>query len=136
MRVVPPPARLSAKQKAAVIVRLLLTQNLSPGIARLHPQLQADLARTMAQLGPVNRATLAQVVQDFTAELDAMALIAPHGLSAALSLLEPHLSPQARDGLRAVDRVVGAVEEVLDHEGVHRERGLRRRGAVVTPLRG
>ena len=55
----------------------------------------------MAQLGPVNRATLAQVVQDFTAELDAMALIAPHGLSAALSLLEPHLSPQARDGLRA-----------------------------------
>lgn len=30
-----------------------------------------------------------------------MALIAPHGLSAALSLLEPHLSPQARDGLRA-----------------------------------
>jgi len=101
MRVVTPPARLSAKQKAAVIVRLLLTQNLSPGIARLHPQLQADLARTMAQLGPVNRATLAQVVQDFTAELDAMALIAPNGLSAALSLLEPHLSPQARDGLRA-----------------------------------
>lgn len=57
MRVVTPPARLSAKQKAAVIVRLLLTQNLSPGISRLHPQLQADLARTMAQLGPVNRAT-------------------------------------------------------------------------------
>lgn len=101
MRVVPSPARLSAKQKAAVIVRLLLTQNVSPGIDRLSPQLQAELARTMAGLGPISRATLAEVVQEFTSDLDAMALTAPHGLSAALALLEPHISPQTRDGLRA-----------------------------------
>ena len=101
MRLVTPPARLSAKQKAAVIVRLLLTQNVSPGIERLSPHLQAELARTMATLGPISRATLAQVVQEFTTQLDAMALTAPNGLSAALALLEPHISPQTRDGLRA-----------------------------------
>ena len=101
MRLVTPPARLSAKQKAAVIVRLLLTQNVSPVIERLSPHLQAELARTMATLGPISRATLAQVVQEFTTQLDAMALTAPNGLSAALALLEPHISPQTRDGLRA-----------------------------------
>lgn len=101
MRVVEPPARLSAKQKAAVIVRLLLTQNVSPGLDRLRPELQAELARTMATLGPISRSTLAQVVQEFTTRLDSLALTAPHGLAAALALLEPHISPIARDGLRA-----------------------------------
>lgn len=101
MRVVAAPVHLNAKQKAAVIVRLLLTQNVSPGIGRLSPQLQAELARTMATLGPISRATLAQVVQEFTEQLDGMAMTAPNGLAAALTLLEPHLSPQARDGLRA-----------------------------------
>jgi flagellar motor switch protein FliG len=101
IRVVEPPARLSAKQKAAVIVRLLLTQNVSPGLDRLRPELQAELARTMATLGPISRATLAQVVQEFTTQLDGLALTAPNGLAAALALLEPHISPITRDGLRA-----------------------------------
>lgn len=101
MAVVDPPARLSAKQKAAVIVRLLLTQNVSPGLDRLRPDLQADLARTMATLGPVSRATLAQVVEEFTTQLDALALTSPNGLGEALSLLEPYISPIIRDSLRA-----------------------------------
>lgn len=98
---VEPPARLSAKQKAAVIVRLLLTRNVSPGLDRLTPETQAELARTMATLGPISRATLAQVVHEFTTRLDSLALTAPNGLAAALALLEPHISPIARDGLRA-----------------------------------
>ncbi len=101
MRVIDPPARLNAKQKAAVIVRLLLTQNVAPGLDRLRPELQAELARTMATLGPISRATLAQVVQEFTARLDGLALTAPNGLAAALALLEPHISADTRDGLRA-----------------------------------
>jgi flagellar motor switch protein FliG len=101
MPVLDPPARLSAKQKAAVIVRLLLTQNLSPGLDRLAPETQAELARTMASLGPISRATLAAVVQEFTTRLDSLALTTPNGLAAALALLEPHISPIARDGLRA-----------------------------------
>jgi flagellar motor switch protein FliG len=101
MRVIDPPARLSAKQKAAVIVRLLLLQNVSPGLDRLRPELQAELARSMATLGPISRSTLAQVVQEFTTRLDGLALTVPNGLTAALALLEPHLSPATCDGLRA-----------------------------------
>ncbi|NKX46425.1 FliG C-terminal domain-containing protein [Roseicyclus persicicus] len=100
-RVVEPPARLTSRQKAAVIVRLLLSQDVRPGLDRLSPDQQAALARAMASLGPISRATLAQVVQEFTARLDGLALTAPNGLAAALALLEPHISPIARDGLRA-----------------------------------
>ena len=95
------PARLTSRQKAAVIVRLLLSQDVKPGLDRLTPDTQADLARAMASLGPISRATLAEVVRDFTARLDGLALTAPRSLSAALALLEPHISPIARDGLRA-----------------------------------
>jgi flagellar motor switch protein FliG len=95
------PTRLTSRQKAAVIVRLLLSQNVSPGLDRLSPEMQADLARAMATLGPIDRATLAAVVRDFTERLDSLALTAPKGLAAALALLEPHISPIARDGLRA-----------------------------------
>lgn len=101
MRVVDPPARLTPKQKAAVIVRLLLSQDVSPGLDRLSPDMQADLARAMGSLGPISRATLAQVVAEFTARLDGLALTAPNGLQAALALLEPYISPIARDGLKA-----------------------------------
>ena len=55
----------------------------------------------MGTLGQIDRATLAQVVGEFTARLDGMAMAGPNGLQAALTLLEPHISPIARDGLRA-----------------------------------
>ncbi len=100
-RMVPPPRHLSAKQKAAVIVRLLLSQQVSPGLDRLSPAMQADLARAMGTLGQIDRTTLSQVVGEFTARLDGLAMAGPHGLQAALGLLEPHISPIARDGLRA-----------------------------------
>ncbi|MBF9060501.1 flagellar motor switch protein FliG [Rhodobacterales bacterium HKCCSP123] len=100
-RLVMPPRRLNPRQKAAVIVRLLLSQQVSPGLDRLSPAMQADLARAMSTLGQIDRATLAQVVGEFTARLDGMAMAGPNGLQAALTLLEPHISPIARDGLRA-----------------------------------
>lgn len=100
-RLVEPPARLSSRQKAAVVVRLLLSQDVSPGLDRLSPEMQADLARAMASLGPISRATLSEVVREFTQRLDGLALTAPNGLAGALALLEPHISPIARAGLRA-----------------------------------
>jgi flagellar motor switch protein FliG len=100
-RIVDLPARLTPRQKAAVIVRLLLAHDVRPGLDRLTPAQQTGLARAMATLGPISRATLAQVVQDFTQRLDGLAMTAPRDLPAALALLEPHISPIARDGLRA-----------------------------------
>jgi flagellar motor switch protein FliG len=95
------PAQLTAKQKAAVIVRLLLSQNVSPALDRLTLDMQRDLARVMGTLGPINRATLAEVVHEFTDRLDTLALTSPKGLAEAIALLEPYISPVARDGLRA-----------------------------------
>lgn len=95
------PRALTAREKAAVIVRLLLENDVSPGLDRLTPDQQAALARAMAGLGLIDRATLASVVRDFTGRLDALALTFPKDLPGTIDLLEPHSSPIARDGLRA-----------------------------------
>ncbi len=92
---------LSPRQKAAVIVRLLLSQDVSPGLDRLSPDQQGDLARALASLGPVDRGTLRTVIRDFTRALDDLALTTPPDLAAAVTLLEPHISPLARDTLRS-----------------------------------
>lgn len=92
---------LTSGQKAAVIVRLLLSEEVPLALDRLTPSQQERLARYMATLSHVNRATLARVVQDFTTALDSLALTFPGGLPDALTLLEPHLSAPGREGLMA-----------------------------------
>ncbi len=95
------PGRLSRRQKAAVIVRLLLTHDLSPGLDRLTAAQQATLARAMSGLGQIDRATLAEIVTEFTEQLDSLALIMPRGMNAALEILDPYISSTAREGLKA-----------------------------------
>lgn len=95
------PGRLTRRQKAAVIVRLLLSQGVSPGLERLTPAQQSDLARAMASLGQVDRATLADIVTEFTTQLDNLALTMPRGMHDVLEILDPHISAMARDGLKA-----------------------------------
>ena len=90
---------LQPVQKAAVIVRLLLSQGMSPAIDRLSPAHQERLTHAMATLGYINRETLASVVREFADSLDNMALTFPSALSDAVALLEPHLSAQAHEAL-------------------------------------
>ena len=91
--------KLQPSQKAAVIVRLLLTQGLSPAIDRLSPAQQERLTQSMANLGYINRDTLGAVVREFAEALDNMALTFPSALSDAVALLEPHLSAKAQEAL-------------------------------------
>jgi flagellar motor switch protein FliG len=95
------PGRLTRRQKAAVIVRLLLSQGVSPGLDRLTPAQQGDLARAMSGLGQIDRATLADIVAEFTGQLDNLALTMPRGMHDVLEILDPHISAMARDGLKA-----------------------------------
>ena len=95
------PARLTRRQKAAVIVRLLLAHDVSPGVDKLSPVHQSILARSMAGLGQIDRATLSDIVAEFTRALDKLALIMPRGMHDALEILNPHISAMARDGLKA-----------------------------------
>ncbi|MCU4653856.1 flagellar motor switch protein FliG [Roseibacterium sp. SDUM158016] len=95
------PKRMNRRQKAAVIVRLLLSQGVSPGLDRLTPAQQGDLARAMSGLGQIDRATLAGIVREFTGALDNLALTMPRGMHDVLEILDPHISSLARDGLKA-----------------------------------
>jgi len=97
----PPPAVLTQGQKAAVIVRLLLTQEVPLPLERLTARQQQALAEYMTQIRRVDRPTLAQVVDEFVESLDGVGLTFPRGIPDALEMLEPYLSPDARGRLQS-----------------------------------
>lgn len=102
------PRRMGPHQKAAVIVRLLLGQGVSPGVQRLAPHHQTKLAHVISGLGAVDRQTLSEIVREFTARIDNLALSFPDGLEETLDLLEPHLGEGALSTLRqAAERSEG-----------------------------
>ncbi|WP_224815214.1 FliG C-terminal domain-containing protein [Hasllibacter sp. MH4015] len=94
------PARLTSRQKAAVIVRLLLGQGVSPGVRKLPADHQMRLARAISDLKHIDRATLSEVVRDFTRQIDNLALSFPDTLSETVDLLAPHLADGPLDTLR------------------------------------
>ncbi|GAB5445689.1 FliG C-terminal domain-containing protein [Gymnodinialimonas sp.] len=94
------PRRMGPQQKAAVIVRLLLGQGVSPGVQRLAPHHQTRIAHIIAGLGTIDRKTLAEIVREFTFLIDNLALSFPDGLEETLTLLEPHLSQNALSALK------------------------------------
>lgn len=94
------PRRMGPQQKAAVIVRLLLGQGVSPGVQRLASHHQTKLAHVISNLGTIDRKTLSAVVHEFTERIDNLALSFPDGLAETLELLEPHLGEGALTALR------------------------------------
>ncbi|OAN84273.1 hypothetical protein A8B78_07335 [Jannaschia sp. EhC01] len=102
------PRQMGSQQKAAVIVRLLLGQGVSPGVQRLASHHQTRLAHIISGLGTIDRKTLASVVHEFTDLIDNLALSFPDGLTETLELLEPHLSEHALNVLKTdVERGAG-----------------------------
>ena len=95
-----PPARLSRKQKAAIIVRLLLNEGADVRLSDLPDAMQAELTHQMGAMRHVDRATLASVVGEFAQELEAMGLTFPKGLAGALTALDGKISPQTAARLR------------------------------------
>lgn len=92
-----PPAvarmTLNSRQKAAVIVRLLLAEGIDLPIARLSDEVQESLTAELGRLRFIDRETLRAVVEEFTGELDSIGLFFPGGIEGALGILEDHLSP-------------------------------------------
>jgi flagellar motor switch protein FliG len=101
-RVTPGPAaaRLTRRQKAAIIVRFLLSEGADVPLADLPEPLQAVLTTQMGEMRYVDRKTLAAVVSEFAAELEAMGLTFPRGVAGALSELDGRISPQTAARLR------------------------------------
>ncbi len=97
--------RLTAREKAAVIVRLLLAEGATLPLASLPEHLQSALAEQMGQMRLIDRATMTAVVQEFLSELEQVGLTFPGGIEGALGMMTGHISPQAADRLR---RLAGA----------------------------
>jgi flagellar motor switch protein FliG len=94
------PRPLSQKQKAAVIVRLLLAEGAALPLDRLPEEMQAELTAQMAAMRTIDRETLRAVVEEFAGELDSIGLHFPGGIAGALGLLEDHISPATAARLR------------------------------------
>lgn len=91
---------LTRRQKAAVVVRLLMAEGAELPLGDLPESLQADLTTQMSQMHYINRATLRAVIEEFANELDSIGLAFPGGLEGALSILEGVISPDIAARLR------------------------------------
>lgn len=103
----PPPARpagltrpLNRRQKAAVVVRLLLAEGADLPLSELPDSLQTELARQMSQMRYIDRTTLRAVIEEFATELDQIGLSFPSGIEDVLALLGEAISPDIAEKLR------------------------------------
>jgi flagellar motor switch protein FliG len=96
-----PMARpLSRRQKAAVVVRLLLAEGAEVPLADLPAALQTELAQQMSQMHYVDRATLRLVIEEFASELDQIGLSFPSGIEDVLKLMGESISTDIAEKLR------------------------------------
>ncbi|QUS35163.1 FliG C-terminal domain-containing protein [Falsirhodobacter algicola] len=100
VRIAAPARALSRRQKAAVIVKLLVSEGSPIPISALPEDMQADLTEEMGQLRLVDRDTLQAVVAEFLAELDGVGLAFPGGMEGALKAMDGHISSEAAHRLR------------------------------------
>lgn len=95
----------SPREKAAIIVRLLLAEGTQVPLSGLPEHMQAALTEQMGQMRLIDRTTLSAVVEEFLAELEEVGLSFPGGIEGALSMMDGHISPSAASRLR---RLAGA----------------------------
>lgn len=105
-----PPVRLTRKQKAAIIVRILLAEGATLSLETLPDALQVQLTEEMGALRLVDRTTLQAVVAEFIEELEAVGLTFGGGLEGALSILDGTISPQTAGRMRK-DVGLGAISD-------------------------
>ena len=91
------------REKAAIIVRLLLAEGTPLKITSLPEDMQAALAQQMGTMRRVDRETLQSVVRDFLLELDDVGLSFPGGIEGALSIMDGHISTSAASRLRRLN---------------------------------
>ncbi|SMX42216.1 flagellar motor switch protein FliG [Actibacterium lipolyticum] len=91
---------ISRKRKAAIIVRLLLSEGAKLPLDVLPARLQADLTAEIGAMRYIDGATLRVVVTEFLQEMERIGLTFPGGIEGALTLLDGHISAEAAAGLR------------------------------------
>jgi len=96
------PRTLSSRQKAAVVVRLLLNEGADIPLEELPDDLQEKLTHQLGEMGLVDRVTLDSVAKEFAEALDSVGLSFPHGLAGALDAVDGKIAPATAARLRKV----------------------------------
>ena len=96
----PPTINLSSREKAAIVVRLLLTYGAVPALSALPETKQTELAVQLAKMTPVDQETVAAVATEFADEIERIGLSFPTGLDGALGILDGVISDGATARLR------------------------------------
>jgi flagellar motor switch protein FliG len=91
---------LTGSQKAAVIVQMILSEGGSVPLAGLSRDSQVRLACDFSSMGPVDRATLARIVDEFESSLSDSSLTFPETIEDTLNALEGQLTPDLHAELR------------------------------------
>jgi flagellar motor switch protein FliG len=94
------PAVLNGRQKAAVIVRLLLSEGAKIPLSSLPEHLQAALTEQIGTMRLIDRETLRGVVEEFSSTLEQVGLSFPNGIDGAITMLDGHISANAANRLR------------------------------------
>ncbi|MCI2398865.1 flagellar motor switch protein FliG [Aliiroseovarius sp. N1Y82] len=94
------PKQLTKKQKAAIIVRLLLAEGVDLPLTGMDEGIQEDLTLQMSAMRFVDRATLKSVIEEFVSEMEEIGLSFPAGLEGALTVLEGTISPATAARIR------------------------------------
>lgn len=96
------PRALNGREKAAVVVRLLLSEGADIPLEELPDELQEKLTHQLGQMGVVDRVTLDAVAREFGDALDSVGLAFPHGLAGALDAVNGKIAPATAARLRKV----------------------------------
>lgn len=91
---------LSGREKAAIVVRLLLSSGSVPAISALPESLQTELTLQLARMAPVDQETVNAVAEEFASAIEKIGLSFPSGLEGALGLLDGVISAGASSRVR------------------------------------
>lgn len=98
---------LTPRQKAAIIVRVLLAEGEDISLEALPAEAQDALAREMAAMGLVDRVTRDAVLEEFCEALEAVGVTFPGSMDGTLEILGPRISRDASDRLRRLAALSG-----------------------------
>ena len=102
--------RLSPRQKAAVIVRLLLEDEDATSLSQLTIDSQTLLAEEMAGMEIIDRQTRDAIISEFCDQLEAVGLTFPGNLDGTLAMLGGRLSDDSSDRLRKLAALTGRAD--------------------------
>jgi len=101
---------LSGRQKAAILVQLLLAEGVDLKLAKLPESMQNAISEEMCEVRLVDRDTLLAVVSEFVETLEQVGLSFSGGVGGALKALDGKLSPAAATRLRQMARARGVAD--------------------------